>query len=304
MNVLVHHNFVKEKLDEFGEPVYAADAHSCLWQHSIRGDGLRLELCRFAESSDPLRTSRLDLVAILKRQGFDGSSGADAPWTPDGKDIYMRSALLNGPTSYFAALVMRHAIISKGAVEIRHHMCSAYYKCLVTLDDMRAVQALVDRRAAAADFANLLGGGQAAEDAPLPMLEDAVDGGGVLDDVADAGDEVAAPPVPLEDRFGGAVAMTSSVPLPRVGGHANLYVHFDNFTHRSGILRGYVKCCWGHEKCHKYMQLNVAGTKRRLVAFLLAWQQMGSGVGRDDHSGHDPSDAAVAAALDAVPEDV
>jgi hypothetical protein len=85
-------------------------------------------------------------------------------------------------------------------------------------------------------------------------------------------------------------------PLPPLGigfDMASVVVNFDNCSHSSGIMRGYVKCPWGHKDCFKYQQVNVAGNRERLIAFLSAWAIMGEGLDREAHSGHDPLPANV-----------
>ena len=46
-------------------------------------------------------------------------------------------------------------------------------------------------------------------------------------------------------------------------------VHFDNFSHHSGQMRGWVKCLW-HPRCQIWMQFNVVGSKEALVSYLHA----------------------------------
>ena len=51
----------------------------------------------------------------------------------------------------------------------------------------------------------------------------------------------------------------------------------------------------GHAQCFKYQQINIAGTRERLIAFLYAWNLWGEGKSREDHAGqkHNPPDILV-----------
>lgn len=56
-----------------------------------------------------------------------------------------------------------------------------------------------------------------------------------------------------------------------LGGGRTQVVHFDNFTHASGQLRGFV-ACEKHNSCRLYTFVKNHGSRRRTAAFLIAWQ--------------------------------
>ena len=81
--------------------------------------------------------------------------------------------------------------------------------------------------------------------------------------------------------------MPAAKPVPPV-------VHFDNCSLPSGIQRGYIICTWpDHDMCKKHMQINVAGSRERLIAYLSAWNLCGEGLPRELHSGGEPPEHLV-----------
>ncbi|CAE7279036.1 unnamed protein product [Symbiodinium sp. CCMP2456] len=56
-----------------------------------------------------------------------------------------------------------------------------------------------------------------------------------------------------------------------LGGGRTQVVHFDNFTHASGQLRGFV-ACEKHNSCRLYSFVKNHGSRRRTAAYLIAWQ--------------------------------
>ena len=60
-----------------------------------------------------------------------------------------------------------------------------------------------------------------------------------------------------------------------LGGGRTQVVHFDNFTHASGQLRGFI-ACEKHSGCRLYTFVRHHGSRRRTAAFLLAWQMRAS----------------------------
>ena len=119
LDVLQRHGLVQELVDEFGVVGFAADIASVFWRPMLRCEDLRLQAAFFSATSDVLRTCTLDLVAILRRQGFTGVERVTTPWRPDGPNVYLTAAVRQGSRRYFAALVARDQVLARGAEQIR-----------------------------------------------------------------------------------------------------------------------------------------------------------------------------------------
>jgi hypothetical protein len=230
--------------------------------------------------------SKLDLIAILHRQGFDSDKNPPQLWTADmGPNVYRYSAIASGSKLYFVSLVLRDKIVAKNATSILHNASASYYKCLLSLPDLTEMQALVDISSVDESACTTLldaGGIVHVETSEMLAIEDAPG-----DHSAHNSDAFS--PVLLANAAA-ELALVQPVTLGIIlsGPPLAPVVFFDRHSHSSGILRGYTRCIWGHDKCFKYQQVNVAGSRERLVAFLSAWQIFGEGRPRELHTGHDP----------------
>jgi hypothetical protein len=291
LQVLHDVNAVEIRTTEFGDVEVAARISSFYWMPMICVHQPSLESTIVPDASQVAQLAKLDLLCILHRQGFESAIRKLDDWRPDGESVYRQQSVLNGSKYYFGVLVCRAAVIAKGLTSIWHDGSAAYYRSLLLLPDLRAVKVLMDDKERGVEvYERLLkarGLGESGRIADLQAIEDPVgDGpdGGVL---------------PSEVQVEAHAALQASLlpfVLPPFGigfDSASIVVNFDNCSHSSGIMRGYVKCPWGHQNCFKYQQLNVAGSRERLIAFLCAWVIMGEGLDREDHCGQTPSPANV-----------
>ena len=144
---------------------------------------------------------------------------------------------------------MRHTLLDKGLECIWHDGNAAYYKALVMLDDLSDVQRLMrNKETSVAAFNKLLQDRGMADSSSSnrPLALEDLDGG-TAEFVADTD---ALLPVQIE-AHSAMQASLQPMELPPLGAaaHGQVVVHFDNCSHASGVLRGYVKCPWGHEAC-------------------------------------------------------
>lgn len=244
--------------------------------------------------TDRSAISKLDLITLLHREGFEGVREPPVAWTPAARMVYRLQSVLSGSKSYLLCLVRREEILSKGVCSILHNRDAKYYRLLLGLADLREVQQLLDRAALTpAKCKSLLeDSGVPVEEPeePLQMLDAPNQEAGVLHESA---------PVQIALHAAEQARMRPHVfpPIP-IAGTTVPIVYFDGCSHKNGILRGFTKCIWGHEGCHKYQQSNVAGSRERLISFLYAWNLWGEGKTREDHAGNSPPDDIVQAQHD------
>jgi hypothetical protein len=191
---------------------------------------------------------------------------------------------------YLVALVCRDAIFRKSASFIWHVAPAGYWKALALLDDISGVERLaLAKDKTSKSYDTILKGSKlpALKDDP-DQLHDDVEPNDDSDDDGNGGDGNVASADPLPIAHAAFVAEQERVApvmlAPRADGTRPI-VHFDGCSHKSGILRGYIRCCHGHPRCFKYQQLNVAGTRKRLVAFLSAWLDKGAHLTHAEHIG-------------------
>jgi hypothetical protein len=247
----------------------------------------RLALAR----GEAVQMSRLDLLQALHFQGGAPRLRCE-PWEAGAALEYERAALVDSVSKwYLVALLAREDILAKGCARIHHRFPGSYYQALVKLADFTAVAALAarDPPGTAREFAALLpktkgGGAPASADAEGESDEEQGDGEGAV-----AAQSAEAPvPIQFAEGLSAPKGFRDPIPLPGTEHRGPALVHWDNFSHASGQLRGYVMCSLpGHDRCLKYVQLNVAGTRLRVAAFLAAWLDMGPGYSREAHSGRD-----------------
>jgi hypothetical protein len=291
LKVLQDVGAVEVRSTEFGDVEVAARISSFYWMPLMCCQQPSLESTIVPDASQVAQLAKLDLLCILHRQGFEATSRKLDHWHPDGESVYRQQSVLNGSKYYFGVLVCRAAVIAKGLTSIWHDGSAAYYRSLLLLPDLRAVRVLMDDKERGVEvYERLLkarGLGESGRIANLQAIENPVG------DEPDGGDE---PPEVQVEAHALLQASLRPFPLPPIGlgfDMASVVVNFDNCSHSSGIMRGYVKCPWGHRDCFKYQQVNVAGSRERLIAFLCAWVIMGEGLDREDHCGQNPSPANV-----------
>ena len=249
---------------------------------------LEFSICE--ATSNPVMHSKLDLVALLHRHGWGPSTQAPVQWLPDQPLVYRQQNILTGSKYYFACLLMSSTLIERGARCILHTSHAKYYRAMLSLENLHNLQSLVDAaNCSSTECDKLLSQAGQLLDVPENVMLAIEDG------TVDSSTAEESTPVQVA-AFAAQQELLSSVTLDRIGtAAAHPIVFFDNCSHSSGILRGYTKCVWGHTACFKYRQLNVAGSKENLVAFMNAWQMIGEGSAREDHSGADPPQQLVAA---------
>ena len=229
---------------------------------------------------DVCRLAKLDLIAMLHRQGFTGTTDRAAlskAWVA-GSSCYKLQNVTGGPKPYFACLVRRDAIVAKGATSILHSAPTVqYYWLLLHLKDLRPLQALVDSGELTAARCEEMT--SSAPAFPLATETLAIEDGVPVE-----------PPAPLPvpvimDAHAAEAAMLAPAVLPSIPHKSGAVpvVHFDNCSHQSGVMRGWIKCVW-HPGCQKWRQVNVSGTKARTVAYLHAWLLAGHGISQIEHA--------------------
>lgn len=236
------------------------------------------------------KQSKLDLVRILLRQGFQASWEAlhfwdDSAATPD---EFNARALVSGSKLYFVALVLRNEIVARSGF-ILHNGSTKYYRLLLTLKDPSPLAALKDdpRALSPADMDDLAKDEQLHE--PLLAI-------GNKDDAEDAElDDVALPAGDHSDSVLDAVPVhiskfAAEAAQLRPFMYGNAVIHFDNCSHSSGKLRAYTRC-HRHRGCTQHCQVETAGSRNAAIARLQAWlhwADINPGMQRCDHSGQAP----------------
>ena len=285
---LIEQGFAARREGEFGEAEYAVSITAFAWRPVLRCSAPVVEFSVLPGDVHVLQQSRLDLLALLHRQGFEGTSNLPKSWTPEAPMQYRLQNITGGTKFYFVCLALRAEILNKGATEILHNAGGSYYRALLFLKDTQPVQALVDAGPVSEESLTALldedGATAEPEFRPLLATEDGEEDEGASEQLpvqlaADAAQRAMMRPFELPP-------ILAASPVPGV-------VHFDNASHSSGILRGWLRCAWNHPRCFKYQQINVAGSRERLIAFLHTWNLLGEAMSREDHTRMRPPDDAV-----------
>jgi hypothetical protein len=252
-----------------------------------------LESASPSVSTDVMTLSLLDMLGLLHREGFSGTREALDSWTADDEQkSYRLQSVSAGPKIYFACLLRRSVLVGKGLLRMSHYGPASFYRALMCHRKPQEVQvALEDEGRSSMIFEKFL------EDAGVPAREarPVEPGDHDLPLVEVGADDVMMGPVQL-NQLAVDQAMLQPFVLPDYGGilPEQVSLHFSPpWSHGSGQLRGFVRCPWGHEHCWKYRQLNVAGSRERLIAFLSAWTIMGAGLERGEHVGSVPAESMV-----------
>jgi hypothetical protein len=281
---LVENGCVSARQGEFGADEYALRINAFVWRPLLHARNPVLEFSTLPGDVPMVQHSRLDLLAILHRQGFQPNASPARAWTPEGPLEYRLPNILRVTKLYVVCLVLRESIMERNATEILHECNAQYYRALLSLKSAKDAQALLDAVDRSAEsFKRLLGKeGALQDDAPFQALALESRDDAHSDDDSDDENRL---PLHLEAYAAQkALLAPHELPVIRAASPLPVVVHFDNCSHQSGVLRGYVKCAWGHRGCFKYQQLNVAGTRSRLIAYLHAWNLIGEGMSREEHA--------------------
>ena len=262
-----------------------------------------LEVVKLQEVPNALHLSRLDCVRMLCRQGFEMSHDCGRALFPDTELKFPQESVLRSSKLYWACLLLRSEIFERGAPCIYHTAPTTYYKALLSLRNLEVLHPIEE------DVST----GGALSVQPLQALMD-IDGN--CDPLLEPGptgedDGEDLPPDPNDcgdcddDGDGdGSMPALGQLILPISDSHAALrsslashydrlsstYVHFDNCSHSSGLMRGFVRCQnSSHKNCWKYTQISTRGSRKQTVAVLTAWAVWGLSVtDKADHTGEEP----------------
>eukprot|EP00959_Pyramimonas_sp_CCMP1952_P249179 5208784-Pyramimonas_sp.AAC.1 len=208
----------------------------------------------------------------------------DAPvdYVIAGGPLHMSRSMLKRSMRYFQCLLDSVSIAARGAPRIMHGKVDGYYKCLQVLEDLSGFHLLPHFPALKnAHFQAIALGMELPPIGPIAAIEDAAAALAVDDGV----DDVVDPALPME-VVGGAVAdhagdhgvdaalagIALAPPPPLDGARcvrvAGRTIRFDNWSHVSGVRRGYVTCRHNgrHHHCFKYQHLTNFGYDYDLCA--------------------------------------
>lgn len=253
-----------------------------------------LEFNLAEKASCAAKHSKLDLVRILMRQGFQASWSGDLKyWDAEAAAEFRAQALVSGSKLYFVALVLRDEILLRNGI-ILHNGSAKYYRLLLLLKDLSVLSGLRDDPGSLTqhemqDLASdetlhePLQNNLAADEGLHDMI---VDGGAVSDDESRS-ESWEAMPVELS-KFAADSAQLRSWTF------GNAVIHFDNCSHSSGKLRAYTKCKV-HAGCTQHCQVETAGGRHQAISRLMAWLHWAeiTDMPRSAHSGQHPPDHLV-----------
>jgi hypothetical protein len=263
INALERAGAIAVQNDEFGESYVALQPSGLVWSLTLKLSEPVPAMCCMPDAA-PLQTPKFVWMVRLHDEGWSSDPRREGSWA-DGSALVCRAGT-NQPTSYFACLVLRRDLLTKGVSEIRHRMPDAYYKCLLflegdalrsTLDDLagRSNEWFVQRLR---DSPEQSGQALVDEDAepavPLPAL-----GGGDVLPIEDQMQLV--PVVAVSSEWTRCIASTGP-------GTSETKIYLDHSSHQSGRQRGWVNCsihgCIKYEFC--------VGDRREFCAYLHAWR--------------------------------
>ena len=289
---------VKLSHDEYGELMVAVNPRWIDWKNTI-GLAWPLPLCRIETDAALLKKSKIELMIMLHRAGWEPSGETLEPYVVGGTRAYVSDS--KKPLSYLAALVFSANIFEKGVPSIRHNGVDSYYRCLITLLGQRlaaCLQALEEGRTSA--FKALL--------APADLEEqpETVPALAVLD-AAEAADEGAEdsgivnmlPPLASPDAWTRVIA--------HVGGDSHrLRIYFDQLSKNSLAQRAFCDCRH-HDACVWCRNVTI-DSKRRFCAMLYSWELQGRAfpdrASKGAHLSFDvPEEHIIAVEIDIVLED-
>lgn len=233
-----------------------------------------------------MQASKLELMQVLHRQGFMAVENPGRCWVTGGDNVY-RLGGWSGSKLYFIALILREELMSRGAGLILHAGPAKYYSLLLQLKDLSALAgcALEDVQANVLDVLEKdkslhepLCDGSSHDDDDDSMQGASADSNFAVDDQQN-GDLFV--PVQLE-TYAAQQSQLVSYRCPV----SEAYVHFDNHSHSSGLLRAYILCST-HSGCTKHAQVVTRGSRKNAIAYCLAWNEWGKSLSKQQHSGRD-----------------
>ena len=117
---MVEHGFVHERMGDFAEAEYAASITAFTWRPLLQMSSPVLEFASVPTNIPVVQYSRLDLLAVLHRQGFEPVTAPGHSWKKGELLVYRRTNMLRVTKLYFVCLACRDAILARGATEILH----------------------------------------------------------------------------------------------------------------------------------------------------------------------------------------
>ena len=271
-----------------------------------------LEIIRLNEVTNVLHYSRLDCLRILAKQGFVMTLGCGRALFPEAALEFPQQAVLRSSKLYWACLILRSEIFARGAPCVYHVAPSTYYKALLTLENLQSLHAIEAEVSKVGKLNIQPLQDLMSSDHNCKPLVDACDDDGVdglppdpQDCDGDDGDDCDG----NADPTGASSALVAlpvntikqqmAVPESCYDSISSTYVHFDNCSHSSGLLRGYIKCSnTGHGHCWKYTQVATRGSRKHTIAVLTAWSVWGKSLlDKTDHIRRDPPEHMVAEVL-------
>lgn len=284
MQSLIDAGAIVAQTTMFGESLFAVDAGAFAWQLSFVCGLPRRCMSIVPDHRAPEELTKLDLVAILLWQGLEPVSTAPEPSPIEGVTSFWSGALATVTKWYLCALYLREDIQKRGALTMHHRAPASFFEALCKSKNTLEVQLALE--CGTHNWSALM-------DEPTGDSLDLVDN-----------------PVLQQDLVRAPIG-NGIVSLARLRSAQDLYrrpftippqfvaefaiIRFDGCSHKSGIPRGYVKCPWGHTACFRYQQLNVAGSRERLIANLVWWASEGEKRSRAEHQALAFDEARVAA---------
>ena len=222
------------------------------------------------EPSNLHLASKADLIIYLLRHGWQMVYGNIEPYVI-GTEVFAH-LMVSRARVYFLCLAVASDIFEKGAPCIHHLMPEHYYLCLLRLHELGPLHARADLlnmtniEFRAVWKASL----DASSERPNLSLPD-------HDEWDVGGDEIVLPQVPLP-----APPAIGVDPSAAILSESGATVSFDHFSHTSGVQRGYITCRH-HASCSKWSQVNQFDSKLEMVAYLVAWEALGSRISKEVH---------------------
>lgn len=297
VELLVEAGVLEMSDSEFGDSAVALRMRSVTWEcsaPSIRPSSVLLSQGPSAETPG----NKLDIMLNLASNGWASNDGIVGDLVPLGPRVFSLR-MLRRSLSYWECLQQVDDIFKRGWRALMHHMPDGYYKCALFLEHPHQVEALHAhpdlRELTNADFVSFLKG------MPLraPVLQPIADG--------EAHDDAEMAPPPIADGHIEPPPMAQvvvSFPVAPETVHCGaVVVHFDNFTHRSGVQRGYTACGNPlHHACFKYRQVDGFTTWRECAGWLAAWNSMGqvNCETKEEHKHMEPYPTDVARAVASI----
>lgn len=270
--------------DDFGEERYAANLDSLLLESQVMLKDPIVASSFVPRADDPMKMSRLDLIATLFRQGFTESVLMLPPLT-EGDDLRLFTKMAwRGPKGYLICLARRNDIWPKGCTGIYHDMPASYYTALLMCNNLEAVdRSMLEGWASNAYFKSLVSDQTGQNEDQAETIARDPDSPEHLAIVEAARSQV------CQSSKAVHALDAESRPVVVKLRDMDVVINFDNFSHASGVQRAYTRCIWGHQRCFRYRQVSIDSDRQSLLAYLLAWQASGAlGLDREAHQALQP----------------